>query len=605
MGPVIGTADIVIWGIMSGLKLAAQSRRAYVEATIDRNLTLPIPNFQSNTTVGVAKGYFMGGGRVYLKDNPGLEKLYQRVLEGTYGKEDEKDFIRAYGVCKWNDDSKSGNIGEIPPSSSPEVLLSWMRVRQWARESNPNPLPFQRVLGTLINVGIDFFANTPGAINEKSASGRALKGFLRAIDTLDFAQGGVEDIAKGMFLAAMETLHENASLLGADDKTEKLIEAVSKGLIQDVQTRSAQWAGKDLSKQEKIESWGQVVFRSMLGSVGTVVLSNPQCYLSVKKKDQQALISSVGTCILDTILEGVVIDPQKQEIFDLAEIFSKETLDKLIKTALVTLSEYPTLMGVDHKGLQVILTQIAQDLARSATVLSPDILPELMTMILEKTALNMEFLWPEKYRKDPAKHLLITASKELLTALSGPAPVGVFWAPTLSKTQVLDIVDVVLDEVVQNPAWLVKAAGKDSTFLGQAVEVTLASLRKVPNDRISAETGKEVVKAVIKAVAIRQNLLGPININQGEKIAVASILDTLIDTMLAEGVDPKVRWTLARGELFSQASAVTLMRMAEIGASESNIKKLKGMLNHTAEMIKGSGPWEAEQFIEELANIAA
>ncbi len=47
------------------------------------------------------------------------------------------------------------------------------------------------------------------------------------------------------------------------------------------------------------------------------------------------------------------------------------------------------------------------------------------------------------------------------------------------------------------------------------------------------------------------------------------------------------------------------MRMAEIGATESNIKKLRGMLDHTAEGIKGSGPWKAEQFIEELAKIAA
>jgi hypothetical protein len=605
MFPGVGTADLVIWGIKSGLKLADQSRKAYVEATINRNLILPLPNFTSSITVDTAKSYFRGGGRVHLKNNSGLEKLYKRVVDGTYDKDDEKDLIQAYCAYKLSDDSKKGNVRELPSFSSPEALLTWISVRQWARESNPNPLPFQRVLGTLIDVGIDFFANTPGAIDEKSAPGRALKGFLSSIDGLDFSQGGVEGIVKGMFLAALETLQENGALLGADDKTEKLIQAVSKGLIEDIQTRSAEWADKDLSKQERIESWGQVVFRSMLGSVGTVVLSNPQCYLSVKEKDQQALIGSVGTCILDTILDSVEIDPQRQEILDLAEIFSKETLDNLIKTTLVVISEYPTLMGVDHKGLQLILSQIARDLSGSATVLCPDILPDMMRMILEKTALNMEFLWPEKYRKDPARHLLITASKEILFALSGPGPVGIRWTPTLSKSQILDITQVVLDEVVQNPSWLVKAAGKESSFLGQAVEVTLASLRRAPADSISAETIKEVIKAVVKAVAFRQNLLGSVVIKNEEKVAVAAILDTLMDTMLADEVDPKVRWTLARGEIFSRASTVALMRMAEIGASESNIKKLRAMLDHAGETLKGEGPWEVEKFVEELAGLAA
>ena len=59
-----GTAEVVIWGIKAGIRLAQESRQAYAEATIIRDLTLPLPNYNPEVSVGVAAGYFHGGSRV-------------------------------------------------------------------------------------------------------------------------------------------------------------------------------------------------------------------------------------------------------------------------------------------------------------------------------------------------------------------------------------------------------------------------------------------------------------------------------------------------------------------------------------------------------------
>jgi len=502
----------------------------------------------------------------------------------------------AYQEFKILDDVKNGVIKGSESALSREALVTLVTVRQFARNRSPYPRAFQRVLGSLIEIGIDYFANVPGALDEKSSSGRALKGFLKCIDDLDFAQSSAQELARNLFFAALETIGETPSLLGADDKAEKLIEAVSRGLVKDLRERMEKVAATDLSKQEKFEMWGQLVLRSVLGNAGTTILSNPGTYLGVAGPDRQALVSSVGTCVLDAILD--------EDSIDLSRLYSRETLDRLIKAALVTLSEYPGLAGVDHKGLQRVLGQVARDLSGAAKVLCPDILPEMMRLILEKSAVNMDLLWPEEFRNNPAKHLLITASREFLEKLSEPPAPGDWWTPIFSKTQLLEIAELVLEEVVQNPEWLVKRATIENTILGDAVEITLASLRKIPPGRISTETGVEVLKAAIKGVALRREFLNRMKFKEEEREALGILLEMLIECILSDQVDPKVRWVLARGEIFRLIAEASLERLAEIGVSQGNLLNLEKVLIQAAEDLRTGKPWKLESFLEELKTLS-
>jgi hypothetical protein len=297
----------------------------------------------------------------------------------------------------------------------------------------------------------------------------------------------------------------------------------------------------------------------------------------------------------------VILD---EDSIDLSRLYSRETLDRLVKAALVTLAEYPGLAGVNHKGLQIVLGQVARDLSGAAKVLCPDILPEMMRLILEKSALSMDLLWPEEVRNDPAKHLLITASRELLEKLSEPPAPGDRWTPSFSKTQLLEIAEVVLDEVVQNPEWLTKSAAAESTILGDAVEVTLASLRKIPPGRISTETGVQVLKAAVKGVALRREFLSPMKVKDEEKEALGIALDLIVDCTLSEGVDPRARWILGRGEIFGLVASAALKRLAETGVSQANLLKLGKVLNQATEDIRTGKPWKQESFVEELKTLS-
>ena len=592
------TADIVFWGIGAGIRLAQQGRQVYVEAAINRELTLPLPNYNPEVSVGAAEGYFSGTGKKHLDENAKLKELYEismdvnRELKGEH----KKKLIEFYVDFKREEEIKSGSIKGEDLGLTKEALLSLVTVRQWAANKSPFPSAYQRIIGTLIDIGIDYFANTPEAIDEKSASGRAIKGFLQSIDELNFAEENVDQLAKSLFFSTLETIEENPDLLGGDEKIEKLVEAVARGLIRDAGKLSEDLAGKDLTKQERIHAWANLIFRSLLSNAGHTVLANPNTYLAVDDTAMQALIASVGTSVLDTIIT--------EDSVDLSELLSREGLDAIMSAALFTLAENPSLMGVDHQGLSKLLSQIAKDLAQSSLLLNPDIIPEMMRLILERTAAHADLLWPDEFQQ-PEKHLLVTASRELLNQLAKPPAQGDTWTPKLTKSQILGVVETVLDEVVQNPEWLEKAAESENVILAEVVESVMATLCRVPANRLSGETGMEVLKSAIKAVALRKDFIEEITVDGAQKRAISATLEALIDACLTDAVDPKARWTLARGEIFSLIAATALTRLAETGISEANLSKVKQFIRETADDLASGKPWELHLFIENINNLAA
>lgn len=593
-----GTAELILFGIKAGIRLAQQGKRIYVETTIERDLTLPLPNFNFEPSIGTADGYFHGAGQVYLNENPDLKELYDISMKQTREMtEDEKRRYMAFFVDYQRDDNiRAGEVDGNGIGLTKEALLSIVNVRQWANRKSPFPSPFQRIVGTLIEVGIDYFANMPGAIDEKSSTGRVLKGFLKSIDNIDFAQEKVDVLIRDLFIAAIETIGDNPDLLNADKKTEKLVEAVATGLIKDAKERIEKLGGQDLDKRENVQDWTQLVFRSVLANAGEVIYAGPGFYLGIDDPANQALVSSVGKSILDVIIDSDTVD--------LSKLISREGLDTIVKSALKTVSENPELIGIDHKGLINILSQIALDLADSSMILGPDIIPEVMRLVLEKTAGNVKFLWPEEFRNDPAKHLLITASRELLDQLSKTPEEGK-WALRLSKNHVVEILNAALDEVVENPGWLIKAAGKENSILATAVGAALAALRDIPSGgRISARAVQNVIEAAIMAVALRRDLIYEIPLFGKQQMAIMAVLEIIIDTIMPANVESDVLWILGRTEIFVEIISTVLSKISETGVSEDVLLKIRKSLDETVQAIAAGKQFSLDPLLITIENIS-
>ena len=88
----------------------------------------------------------------------------------------------------------------------------------------------QRITGTLVNIAVDYFVQTPSAIDDDRPAGRALKSFLQALDDTDFATVPPDEISSGLMIALLETVAEHPRLLGGGANEQALIAKVSKGL---------------------------------------------------------------------------------------------------------------------------------------------------------------------------------------------------------------------------------------------------------------------------------------------------------------------------------------------------------------------------------------
>jgi hypothetical protein len=204
---------------------------------------------------------------------------------------------------------------------------------------------------------------------------------------------------------------------------QELVGVTAKGLVRDVGKRIERLraeGGSDLSIEQRMRDWGDLVFRSLLSSGGRMVLADPGRYLGLKDEGQDAMVSHVGNAVLDLILE--------QPPGEIDRIFGKESLEKVIKAALTAVAEHPEIIGTDNKGLKRLISDVAAELGRHEILLAKDMIPEFVRIILEKSGKNVYLFWPEM-AKEPGQHLLLTAVGYTLQSLARePAP-GERWTP--------------------------------------------------------------------------------------------------------------------------------------------------------------------------------
>ncbi len=586
------TGDLVIFAIKAGLKLGHQAKTAYAEATIKRELVLPLPDFNPEAKIGTADGYFSGSGQVHLNEVARLKELYEKSMRGEkLTPAEEEQYVDYYLDFKREDDIKAGVIRGDELGFTSEALLSLVKVRQWALKKSPFPSVYQRILGTAIEIGIEYFSANHEFIDTESAKGRALLGFLNSIDDLDFASEEIDLLARRLFIAAIEAIGENPDLLGGDHVTEHFVETVSRGLVSDINAYLAKLGETDLSKKERVYDVAQLVLRSILNNLSSEIIENPGLYLSIHKPQEQALVTSVGKAIVDLLV--------RSDSFDLDYLFGRKTIDKLVKAALKVLSEYPSLAGIDNEGLKKIISEIASELSATSQEIGIDLLPDIVRLLLEKTAINARLVWPDGFN-DPAKHLLITVAKEVLEELANAMDGGSGWTLELTKNQILDILEATLEEVAKNPQWLVDIAGGESSLAGLAIREAVNAFKSVPPNRITPTMAKAVILEVVEAVARRKDFLDKVSLNGKTSTLLGLALDAVVSAILSDEVDRKARWVLGREEMFEVIVEIFLDQLEQGGISSKNIRLLKAAIDREIKKISSGEVWSIGEFMEGL-----
>jgi hypothetical protein len=572
------SAALVLFAIRSSIKLGQQIRQAYVDATKRRELVLPLPNFFSQIDIVSAVNYFEVKGKEYIQSNARLGQLLLKRKTQALTGDEEAEVCACHIEFENLDRAKSGKFVATGdgPAFSAQDFNALITIRQWQRGTDPNPSTLQRIAGTLVEIGIDYFANVPGALNTNSREGKAVAGFLDAMSEIKFSEAPLGELAGRFFVATIETVSKESDLLSSDPKIQELVKVTTKSLSLDVSKRLED-AGDDLVKKERIEDWAELVFRSVLSSGGRLVLSDPKRYLGMEDGGKASLVSNVGESVLSLVLDNSKLQMDR--------VFTRSGLEKITQTALAVVGEHPEILGLSQNaGLEKLLSAIATELSQYDTLLTPDLLPKLTVTILDKTGENLALLWPD-LANSPEKHLLLTAASTALEILARKPAAGEKWTLQFSSSDILVVAEAVFDELAANPTWLLEKAGTLNGNLEIALDSTLRVLRDHADSRLSTATAAEIMRLVISKVGLRKEFLDKVPATA--QPIVAATLDAIFETIFDPQLDPKASWQLLRTETILILVDITLDKLAKIKLASSVLTVFTKFLEQQVEALGG------------------
>ncbi len=586
----MGSDAVIMFAIQSAIKLGQAARQAYVDSTTAAALALPLPDFNATVDSGSAISFFIGMPVASLP--PGVADLLRKNTATGLTDDDKTALVRIYLEQRLVSESASKLV--VNPDGTfftPDSIQAMVKIRQWGRD--PNPSALQRVAGTLFQIGVDYYATVPGALNENSAQGSALKALLTSLDTIDFATVDPGDLLPRFFTSTIETLAQHPEVLSRNKNTDALISSTATALASNVKDRLAASRaanGPNLGIEQNIVSWADVVYRSVLQGAGEAVAKDPATYLGIKNPGDSALVGNVGEAMIAFLLDGHSGQSAAQ--------IGEGALDSVLKAALAAVGDHPELVArTRNAGLQNLLAQTAKTLSTYGTLLTPKIVPEITSSILQSTAANLELIWPHG-SSDPADHLLLTAADQVLAILTKRDPADA-WHPNFTADDAIAVVNSVFQELVANPGWLLVRTGKLNTNLQDVLSSVFAVLRTRADNRLTPATARTILSTALTAVAQQSKLLNKVPATSQPMIAgaVSAVIGALFDPNLAA----PAAWTLIKDDVIQTMVSVVISKLSATDLAPTRLSQLTTAISTTVTAAASGKNWDPVAFATRVA----
>ncbi len=606
---VTDSATLMLFAIRSTVKLGRQARIAYVDSTRRREIVLPLSNFFNSSGYMDALGYFRDSkfGKPYVEGGSidGQEYEGSEVLQNLLAtppddlkKEDKKELetlhVKYVNIDRAREGRLSWEKGDDPIIST-EEFEALFSISQWRSGADPTHSTLHRMAGAFLEIGIDYALNSPDLFDKNSKKGKAIHSFLSALDDIDLPETALSELPARFFVATMETVTENLELLSGDPKVHEFIKITTREISTNVAQRINSINIDDgldaIAKREarfKIQDWGELLYRSTLSSGGRLILSDPAKFLSVQDAKNQALVSSVGNSILDLILE---------DGGGLEDVFSREGVEVVISAVLGTIGEHPEILTrTKNDGVKKLISGLAKELSQTENLLNRDIFPEIVRLVLEKSGENLELFWPE-LQNDPKKNLMVTAAKTTLVILSRKPKDNESWKPQFTKSDLLMVTEMVLDELVKNPGWLITEVGELNETLQDVLTTTIDVLREHGSKRLSSSVGVEIILEVLATVALRQEFTN--KLPNGQMIVSAAI-EVILSKIFSKHLDKKASWQLLKIEVVKGTMRLAMEKLALTSLDRGSISKLQECIDEQIAYITQGNLFSLESLADSL-----
>lgn len=598
-------ATTIIFAIQSAIKLSRQARLAYVDATRRRELILPLPDFKPSGGITVAIDFFMDNPN--LADKPSrLDALIVKLnANQQLEKSEEAELVLFHTEFLAKALEQRGLVDPKNPGSELNKGLSHLiAVRQWTRETDPHPTALQRLSGTFVEIGVDYFLTIPGGLNLDSKEGRALHALFQGLDKIDFKTEELGKLPRALFFATMDVVAKQPELVSADPKIQRLITGTTTALSVNVALRIQQIDGDDDLKDDVVK-WGELVFRSVLEGAGRLVAADPKAYLGVAAGGESAVVGNVGNAILDLLLDSqaTVDEGNRTLVINFGALFSKGGLDKVVDGALAAVAKHPELIAGDQQGLRNMVTAIANDLGALDTVFDKSVFADATQMVLKYGAANLELLWPDA-AGDPERTPILKSARKTLEILSAaPAP-GAQWRLEFGREDLLAVLETALAEVAANPGWLLEEANAVDKHLGAVLTDVLAVLRAQQcGALLSKATGVAILKISIKNAALRAEFTE--ELSNGKTLTAAAV-DAVLSALFDPAADRTAKWRLLRAEVVEAmvSEALDALAKSKLGndqaAFDAAAAKIGPVVRQQLTDVANGDPWHPDAFGKQL-----
>jgi hypothetical protein len=443
---MVEIADLILFAIEAAVKVARAGRAVYVEETIRKEVSWPLP--MTFEHIGADARQFataLQTGSVHDKQRFDLD--FRRAIVSN----DDVAVIRAYVACLAR--------GEVPklrlPSPGVAGLASLATLSQWSAGTDLFPSPLQRIAGTLVEIGVDYFLHVPGAMSDSSRQGKLVRALLSGLDDVKFSEERWDSLAIALFTAGLDAFKDHPELFMGSQDQSLLLQTVTHGVAAELHERLAALQGPDaLSAEDRMKAFGVVLIRGALTGSSRAVLSNPQV-LGIKDGAQQELVQAVGGAFLD------VVFAHDDPLHGLRDLASAGGLDKLLHAALKSAAENPDLFRVPNRSARAWLADLLKDLytlyPEGRSLLDADLVANLAYIALDRGMTDLSPLLLEKLPKQnrPLATVVLTIVLQALVKPPGGGKPAV-WRFDLTRADIEKVADGALAGIAQHPEWLYK-----------------------------------------------------------------------------------------------------------------------------------------------------
>lgn len=593
-------AQIILFAIQAAVRLEGQVRQVQIDRIKRHTVELLTPKFGGIINIQSAVRWFVREGAYHLQGDASLARLVHIAERDRQSLSDaeKQQLIDAYiQLRNLSEDLVSFNGIFLPKPH----IYALCQVKQWEDGRFPTPTPLQRIGGSLIEIGVDYFQTTPYLANPATPQAQLLSSFLSALDEVNLPEAHLHDIGQRMMVATLETLDQaHGQLLKGDSTAQLLLRQVTKEMLTGLQLHLAEQPASNLFQQEQAKAWGEVIFKSLLTSAGDTIIQQPSLFLGTSE-GQSELIQHVGQSLLDTVMGYV--DTGDGVVVSLQRLFTTDTLHAVTQASFEVVARHPEWINTHHQGLQQLLHSLVQAVAEHPRLISTDSIPSLSRQLLSLTASHLPILYPTD-SSDPQQHLLLRAIQTTLHTLEAHIPQemsSASWRNALQRDLALPILDTVLQEVIQHPEWLSPNADSvASTVLHQGLTAVLTSLQDVPLSTLNAAARYQLLHTALTTMGTSPTLLAQVTWGGASSTYLRHGLDLALSLLSDHSAKAQDQWATLGQSALTDLSQAIITRLAQSGASGDVLTQLQAYLEGEIAGLSFGAPFDFRRMLVDL-----